>query len=141
MLREECEKYLGRNARPGEYEVLEAVYELHPDWDHSDIISKYLNTPEEVINFVYIKFINSRRDASKRYWCIIEMYRIVAKLYLDDVITKDDYECFASLVKETLGLKEFRGIELEAALDKCLTISSNEKKDVVECFKRLEINQ
>lgn len=141
MLREECEKLLGRKARPGEYEVLEAVYVYHPDWDHSDTISKYLNTPEEVISFVFDKFLNSRNDVSKRGSCIIEMYKIVAKLYLDGVITKNDYECLASLVKGTIDLKEFRGFELEVVLDERMVISSHEKKDIVECFKRLEIDQ
>ena len=139
MLEHEFEELLGREARPSEYEICNAVYMDIPDISKQDFVGKYLNKPEELLDFL-LKSKNNEKDLKNDARnALKQLFRSLTRMYaLGNVYTKSDFDEFARVFSKCLGVKEMRCVIIDVVLSACELLSPKEVIDVLGSYMRSE---
>jgi len=139
MLQYEFVELLGREARPSEYEICNAVYMDIPDISKQDFVGKYLNKPEELLDFL-LKSKNTEKDLKREARnALKQIFRSLTRMYsMGNVYTKNDFDEFARVFSNCLGEKEVRYVIIDVVLSACELLSSKEVVDVLNSYMSSE---
>lgn len=139
MLKHEFEELLGREARPYEYGICNAVYEEIPDISKQAFVGKYLNNTEDLLDYL-LKALNTQRELKRIVLNgLRKLCSLVTRLYfIDKLCSKEDFDECMDVFNDCLGVKQARSIIISVLLSQYDFLSSDDVVDILRCYMNSE---